>query len=153
MADFIAKYTQLEGKGTDGLKQWSIHMDGSSNQHAGGASVVLQTPKGDKIKCTIRLDFPTTNNETEYEALVAGLDIVKVAGAENMIVHCDFQVITSQINSDYECRNERMKKYLEEVKNRIGSLEVKFVQIPREENEYANCLAKVASTEFMIAPK
>ena len=43
-----------------------------------------------------------------------------------------------------------MKKYLEEVKNRIGSLEVKFVQIPREENEYVNLLAKVASAEFMI---
>ena len=70
-----------------------------------------------------------------------------------MIVHCDSQVIKSQFNGDYECRNERMKKYLEEVKNQISSLEVKFVQIPREENECANRLAKVASTEFMSAPK
>ena len=46
-----------------------------------------------------------------------------------------------------------MKKYLEEVKNRIGSLEVKFVQIPREENECADRLTKAASAEFMIAPK
>ena len=90
----------------------------------------------------IRLDFPTTNNEAEYEALVAGLDLAKAAGAENMIVHCDSQVIISQINNDYECRNERMKKYLEEVKNRIGSLEVKFVQISREENECVDRLAK-----------
>ena len=44
-----------------------------------------------------------------------------------------------------------MKKYLEEVKNRIGSLEVKFVQIPREENECVDCLAKAASAEFIIA--
>ena len=43
-----------------------------------------------------------------------------------------------------------MKKYLEEVKNRIDSLEVKFIQIPREENERTNRLAKVASAEFMI---
>ena len=43
-----------------------------------------------------------------------------------------------------------MKKYLEEVKNRISSLEVRFVQIPREENECADRLAKVASAEFMI---
>ena len=33
----------------------------------------------------IRLDFPTTNNEAEYEALVAGLDLAKAAGVENMI--------------------------------------------------------------------
>ena len=89
--------------------------------------MVIQTPEGDKIDCMIRLDFPTTNNEVEYEALVAGLDLAKAVRAENMIVHCDSQVITSQINGDYECRSERMKKYLEEVKNRIGSLEVKFV--------------------------
>ena len=43
-----------------------------------------------------------------------------------------------------------MKKYLEEVRNWIDSLEVKFVQIPREENECANRLAKVASAKFMI---
>ena len=153
MADFIAEYTRAEDKGAEGQKLWSIHMDGSSNQHSGGADVVILTPKGDKIECMIRLDFPTTNNEAEYEALVAGLDLAKAAGTENMIIHCDSQVITSQVNGDYECRNERMKKYLEEVKSRTGGLEVKFVQIPREENECADRLAKAASAEFMNAPE
>ena len=151
VADFITEYTQLDGKGAEGLRQWSIHTDGSSNRHAGGASVVIQTPKGDKIECMIQLDFPMTNNEAEYEVLVVGLDLTKAAGVENMIVHCDSQVITSQINGDYKCRSERMKKYLEEVKNQIGSLEVKFVQIPREENERVDRFAKTASAELMIA--
>ena len=153
MADFIAKYTQAEDKGVEGQKLWSIHTDGSSNQHSGGAGVVILTPEGDKIECMIRLDFPATNNEAEYEALVVGLDLAKAVGAENMIIHCDSQVVTSQVNSDYECRNERMKKYLEEVKSRTSGLEVKFVQIPREENECADRLAKAASTEFMNAPE
>ena len=113
----------------------------------------MLTPEGDKIECMIRLDFPTTNNEAEYEALIAGLDLAKAAGAENVIIHCDSQVITSQVNGDFECRNERMKKYLEEVKGRTAGLEVKFVQIPREENECADCLAKAASAEFMKTPK
>ena len=115
--------------------------------------MVIQTPERDKIECMIRLDFPTTNNEAEYEALVVGLDLAKAAGAENMIIHCDSQVITSQINDDYKCRNERMKKYLEEVKNRINRLEVKFVQILREENICADRFAKAASAEFMSASK
>ena len=151
MADFIAEYTQSEDKGAEGHRLWSIHTDGSSTQRAGGAGVVIQTPEGDKIECMIRLDFPTTNNEAKYEALVAGLDLAKAAGAENMIMHCDSQVVTSQINGDYECRNERMKKYLEEVKSRISGLEVKFIQIPREENKCADRLAKAASAEFMNA--
>ena len=40
-------------------------------------------------------------------------------------------------------------KYLEEVKGRTAGLEVKFVQILREENECADRLAKAASAEFM----
>ena len=110
VADFITEYTQSKDKGVEGQKLWSIYTDGLSTQRSGGAGVVIQTPEGDKIECMIRLDFSTTNNEVEYEALVAGLDLVKAAGAKNMIMHCDSQVITSQINDDYECRNERMKK-------------------------------------------
>ena len=89
VADFITEYTQSKDKGAEGHRLWNIHTDGSLNQRLDGADVVIQTPEGDKIKCMIRLDFPTTNNEAEYEALVAGLDLVKVAGAENMIMHYD----------------------------------------------------------------
>ena len=46
-----------------------------------------------------------------------------------------------------------MKRYLEEIKNRISSLEVRFVQIPKEENKCANHLAKVVSAEFMLVPE
>ena len=75
--------------------------------------MVIQTPKGDKIQCMIRLDFPTTNNKAEYKALVARLDLAKAVGAENVVVHCDSQVVMSQINGNYECKSERMKRYLE----------------------------------------
>ena len=79
--------------------------------------MVIQTPEGDKIECMIRLDFVATNNEAEYEALVVGLDLAKAAGAENVVLHYNSQVVTSQINGDYECKNKRMKRYLEEVRN------------------------------------
>ena len=52
-------------------------MDGSSNKHTGGIGVVLRSLEGDEIERMVRLDFPTTNNEAEYEALVAGLDLTK----------------------------------------------------------------------------
>ena len=57
--------------------------------------MVLHTQKGDKIECMIRLDFLTINNEAEYEALVAGLDLAKAIGAENIVIYCDSQVVTS----------------------------------------------------------
>lgn len=152
VADFIAEFTLMEGQRAEVVPQWSIYMDGSSNKQARGVGVVLHTSKGDKLKCMIWLDFPMTNNKAEYEVLVAGLDLARMAGAENMVVYCDSQVATSQINGNYECKNERMKKYLEEVKGRIGSLQIKFVQIPREENKYADCLAKATLAEYMLIP-
>ena len=61
----------------------------------------------------IRLDFPTTNNEAKYEALITGLDLAKAVGVENLVVYCDSEIVTSQVNGDYNYKNERMKKYLE----------------------------------------
>ena len=115
--------------------------------------MVIQTPEGDKIECMIRLDFVATNNEAEYKALVVGLGLAKAANAENVVLHYNSQVVTSQINGDYECKNKRMKRYLEEVRNQINSLEVRFVQILKEENECADRLAKATSAEFMLVPE
>ena len=115
VVDFIAEFTLEDSQGVEEKRQWSVYTDGSSNRQAGGAGVMIQTPEGDKIRCMIRLDFPTTNNEAKYEALVAGLDLAKAAGVENVVVHYDSQVVTSQINGGYKCKNERMKRYLEEV--------------------------------------
>ena len=100
----------------------------------------------------VRLDFPTTNNEAEYEALVVGLDLAKAAGVTNVVIYCDSQIVTSQVNGNYECKGERMKKYLEQVKKWINDLQAKFVQIPKEENEQADHLAKAASAEHMLIP-
>ena len=89
VADFIAEVTHDEDNGAEGSPQWSIYTDGSSNQRAGGAGIVLLSPEGDKIECMVHLDFPTTNNEAEYEAVLVGLDLAKAAGAESVVVYCD----------------------------------------------------------------
>ena len=125
-------------------------MDGSSNIQARGAGVVLLSPKGDVVECMIRLDFPTTNNEAEYEVLVAGLDLARAAEATSVVIYCDFEVITNQVNGDYECKGERMKRYMDQVKRRVDNLQAKIIQIPRGENEQADRLAKAASAEHMI---
>ena len=98
------------------------------------------------------LDFPTTNNVAEYEILVARLDLAKVAGTISAIVHCDSPVVTNQVSGDYECKGERMKKYLEQAKRRVDDLQAKIVQIPKGENKQADRLAKAASIDHMVIP-
>ena len=87
------------------------------------------------VECMVRLDFPTTNNEVEYEALVASLYLAKAAEAASVVIYYDSQVVTNQVNGDYECKGEKMKRYLDQVKRRVDDLEAKIIQIPREENE------------------
>ncbi|XP_075633478.1 uncharacterized protein LOC142605938 [Castanea sativa] len=127
-------------------------MDGSSNRQAGGVGVVLHSPEGDEIECMVRLNFLMTNDKAEYEALVTGLDLVKAAGATSVDIYCDSKVVTSQVNGDFECRGEKMKKYLEQMQKLVGELQAKFIQILREENEKADRLAKAASAEHMLFP-
>ena len=61
----------------------------------GGASIILLSLEGDTVECMVPLDFPTTNNEAEYEALVVGLDLAKAAGATSVVIYCDSQVVTN----------------------------------------------------------
>ena len=126
------------------------HTYGRIIQQAGGVGVVLLSLEGDTIECMVCLDFPTTNNEAEYEALVAGLDLAKAAGATSVVIYCDSQVITNQANGDYECKGERMKRYLDQVRKRVNDLKAKIIQIARGENEQSNRLAKAISVENMI---
>ena len=109
IADFIAEFTHDEDKGAEESPQWSIHTDRSSNRQARGVGILLLSPEGDTIECMVRLDFLTTNNEAEYEALIAGLDLAKAAGATSVVIYYDSQVVTNQVNGDYECKGERMK--------------------------------------------
>ena len=100
----------------------------------------------------VHLDFPATNNEAEYEVLVVGLDLTKTARATSVVVYCDSQVVTSQVNDDYDCKGERIKKYLKQVRKRMDDLQAQFVQIPKGENKQTNHLANAALVEYMTSP-
>ena len=66
-----------------------IQTDHPIGKLRGGGSIVLLSPEGDTVDCIVRLDFPTTNNEAEYKALVTGLDLTKAAGAMSIVIYCD----------------------------------------------------------------
>ena len=95
VADFIAKFTNMEGQGAGECSRWSIPMVRSSNKQTGEAGVVIHSLEGDKVECMVWLDFLTTNNEAEYKALIARMNLAKVARVVDVVVYCDLQVVTS----------------------------------------------------------
>ena len=74
MVDFIAEFTSPEHEDNQ-EDLWSIHMDRSSTQERGGASIVINSPEGDTLKYGVQLKFPMTNNKAEYKAILTGLRI------------------------------------------------------------------------------
>ena len=74
-------------------KKWIIHVDGLSTQHAGGIGVVLQSPEGDRLKHKVRLQYPTTNNEVEYEAILKGLELATSVEAKSILILGDSQLV------------------------------------------------------------
>jgi ribonuclease HI len=92
-------------------------VDGSATRKRSGAGVVLTTPEEEEIKYAIKMGFKATNNEAEYEAVVAGLTIAHDLGARNVEVRTDSRVIAGQILEEYEAKGEKMKKYLDKVRN------------------------------------
>ena len=60
---------------------WSLHVDGSSDLSGSEVGLILSRPKGEVVAYALCFKFFTTNNETKYEALIAGLKIAKEVGA------------------------------------------------------------------------
>ena len=73
---------------------------------------MLVTPEDTILEQGIRLGFETSNNEAEYEALIAGLEKAQALGAKQLQVFGDSQLVSNQISGDFNARDERMAAYL-----------------------------------------
>jgi hypothetical protein len=114
LADFIAEFTSKDDEQTS---KWTVNIDGSSTRDSGGIGIVLKSPEGDIIKQAVRLQYSTTNNEAEYEALLARLKMAKILGATELDVLSDSQLVVGQVNGDYEAKEGRMQQYLHLVRH------------------------------------
>ena len=87
MADFITEFTFLDKDNlTNDAKRWTIQTDGSSAKKKGRVGVVITTPEGEILKYGVRLRFPATNNEAEYEGILMGLRLGKALGVKNLLI-------------------------------------------------------------------
>ena len=128
-----------------------VYVNGSFILYAGGIGVILKSPEGDKLKFAACLQYQTTNNKVEYEALLKGLELAKSLEAESIVVQGDSQLIIGQVNGTCEAKEEWMKKYLSKVKRLIKKFkEASFLRVPKEENIEAYALAKAASVDGLV---
>ncbi|XP_065012910.1 uncharacterized protein LOC135641476 [Musa acuminata AAA Group] len=147
VADFIAELTQIEDMDLEQLSEgWVLHVDGSANSKGADAGLVLLAPDERSFERSLRFGFQATDNEAEYEALLAGLRLALEMHMVAIHVLTDSQLVVEQLNGGYEARDPIMAKYLAQVKNLIAKFpHFALSNVSRGENERANALAKLAS--------
>ncbi|GJU74730.1 reverse transcriptase domain-containing protein [Tanacetum coccineum] len=69
----------------------------------------------------LRLRFDATNNEAEYEALIAGLRIAEQMGVKNLQANVDSRLVANQVNGTYVAKEADMIRYLEKVRTLTSS--------------------------------
>ena len=83
MVAFIAKFSPNRSE-LDEVWIWVVKVDGSSTLYAGGIGIILKSSEGDKLKYAARLQYQTTDNKAEYEALLKGLELDKSLGESQL---------------------------------------------------------------------
>ena len=69
--------------------------DGASGKQGYGIGILLVDPKGTYNLISIKLEYPVTNNEAEYEACLSGLKISYEKGIERLEVIGDSNLVIS----------------------------------------------------------
>ena len=70
-------------------------MDGASSAMGAGAGIVIVTPEGIRLEHSFILRFRASNNEAEYETLLAGLKTVLGMGARNVKAYSDSRLVVN----------------------------------------------------------
>ncbi|XP_061347978.1 uncharacterized protein LOC133293426 [Gastrolobium bilobum] len=146
LEDFLVEMTHLH-EAEDSV-DWVIYVDGSSNIKGSGAGVIVESPQGITVEHSIHFGFKASNNQAEYEAVLAGLAMAKDLGETNITLKSDSQLVIAQVQGSYQAKEALMIKYLEKVRLLLTEFQsFKVEHIPREQNSRADILSKLASTK------
>ncbi|GJZ16912.1 reverse transcriptase domain-containing protein [Tanacetum coccineum] len=138
LEDFIVE--RLEEESSDTLMEveeelpepWILFTDGSSCTNDSGAGLILTNPEGIEITYALIFRFDATNNEAEYEDLIAGLRIAEQIGVKNIQANVDSRLVANHMNGTYVSKEADMIRYLEKVRALTSSFKAFSIrQIPR----------------------
>ncbi|GJU70453.1 reverse transcriptase domain-containing protein [Tanacetum coccineum] len=83
----------------DSNSKWRLYTNGASNLDGSGAGLMLIDPEGKEYTYALCFEFETTNNEAEYKALLAGLQITQEMEIAKVIIFLDSQLLEPEQES------------------------------------------------------
>ncbi|XP_015955836.1 uncharacterized protein LOC107480200 [Arachis duranensis] len=142
LADFISELTPDQNN-----RPWELHVDGASSRRGSGAGIILK--QGDEViaEQSLQFNFPASNNDAEYEALITGLKLALNLQVQSLTAHCDSLLVVQQIRGEFQVKDPLLERYWLMAKDLISKFNSFIIlHVNREKNFRADILSKLAAT-------
>ncbi len=124
-----------------------VETDGASRGNPGlaGAGVIIRDGHGRTVEKIGKFLGRATNNQAEYQALIAGLEAVARHNPDSVVVRMDSELVVKQMNGDYRVRApEIISLYMTAIEHVASLPNVVFEHVKRAKNSEADQVANVA---------
>lgn len=119
LVELVAEFTKLLSDSKKGAKPeevamvgsveiqqvWHLFVDGAANQKGSRIEIMMISLDGITLEKSLRLGFVVTNNEAEYEALLARLAAMRKLGGNVVRAYCDSRLIVREVRGDFEAND------------------------------------------------
>ena len=76
---------------------WKVFVNGAANHKGSGVELVMISPERITIEKSLRLGSSATNNEAEYEALLAGMTMIQKMGGKVGEIFTNSRLVVGQV--------------------------------------------------------
>lgn len=126
------------------MQTWKLYFDGSCSKDLGSAAgVILINPGGEKHTFHQDLGKQLTCNQSEYAALITGLELAREKNIKVLQIFGDSKLVCNQVTGNWEVRSPNLTPYYEIVQKLIQDFDsVQIEHILRGQNQHADAAAK-----------
>lgn len=126
-----------------------MYTDGGSRGNPGPGGIGIALFDGEKKVAEVSKYIGScTNNEAEYMALIAGLNLAQEKNITKLACYIDSELVVKQLNKEYKVKNDRLQKLFEKTKVLLSGFDqVTFTHVTRDKNKLADALVNKALNE------
>jgi ribonuclease HI len=124
-----------------------VHVDGGSRGNPGPAAigVVVSDPDGTVLEQIAETIGVATNNVAEYRALLRGLEAAGAAGASEVEIVNDSELVAKQLTGAYKVKHPAMKPLHQQAITAVRRFDRwRIRSVPRAQNARADALVNAA---------